>query len=112
MGLITRIPKGVKLGNEYKNCHPMTLLNSVYKFYSAIWAERIKKNLPKLIYIDQKGLMNGIFIGGSTRLIYNIINKHFSQNLKGLILSIDFKKAFDSLSWEFILKTIELFNFG
>ena len=51
MGLITHIPKGIKLGNEYKYWHPMTLLISVYEFYSAILAERIKKNLPKLIYI-------------------------------------------------------------
>ena len=56
--------------------------------------------------------MNRRFIEGNTRLIYNIINKHFSQNLKGLIISIDFKKAFGSLSWEFILKTLELFDFG
>ena len=25
---------------------------------------------------------------------------------------IDFEKAFDSLSWKFITKTLEIFNFG
>ena len=33
------------------------------------------------------------------------------QNIPGLLLLIDFKKAFDSLSWSFINKVLKLFNF-
>ena len=46
-GLITCIPKGGKARNDLKNWRPITLLNSIYKFYSGILAERILKNLPK-----------------------------------------------------------------
>ena len=44
-GIITRIPKGDKNRNEIKNWRPITLLNSTYKFYSSILAERIKSTL-------------------------------------------------------------------
>ena len=35
-----------------------------------------------------------------------------AKNLPGLLLFIDFEKAFDSLEWHFLEKCLELFNFG
>ena len=35
-----------------------------------------------------------------------------NQNILGLLLSIDFEKAFDTASWKFISKTLDYFNFG
>ena len=39
---------------------------------------------------------------------------HYAEenNLSGLILLIDFEKAFDSLSWKFIHKVLKYYNFG
>ena len=34
------------------------------------------------------------------------------NNIPGILLVIDFEKAFDSVSWNFIDKTLDLFNFG
>ena len=34
------------------------------------------------------------------------------QNLPGLLLSINFEKAFDTISWKFIMKVLDYFNFG
>ena len=67
-GIKTCIPKGGKLRNELKNWRPITLLNSIYKFYSGILAERIKNCLSKIINVDQKGFINGRFIGENTRM--------------------------------------------
>ena len=111
-GIITCIPKGGKLRNDLKNWRPITLLNSIYKFYSGILAERFKLILPKLIHADQKGFVNGRFIGENSRLIYDIINECEIQNSKNLIILIDFEKAFDSISWKFILDILKKFNFG
>ena len=111
-GTITCIPKGGKVRNNLKNWRPITLLNSIYKFFSGIIAERIKIVLPNLIHSDQKGFVNGRIIGENTRLIYDIIDEINRQNSKGLIILIDFEKAFNSISWEFISKTLNMFNFG
>ena len=34
------------------------------------------------------------------------------QNIPGILLSLDFCKAFDSIEWPFIMKTLDYFNFG
>ena len=64
-----------------------------------------------MIHTDQKGFINGRIIGENTRLIFDIINKHSASDLHELIVLINFEKAFDSLSWEFILKVLGLFYF-
>ena len=112
MGIITCIPKGDKLRDNLKNWRPITLLNSIYKFYSAIWANRIKKHLPKLIGESQTGFVQNRFIGENTRLTLDILFESQFENSKGLLILVDFEKAFDSISWDFISKILKLFNFS
>ena len=59
----------------------------------------------------KKGFIAGRFIGENIRLIYDVHFKTKQQQIPGLILSIDFKQAFDSVSWKFIHKTLDYFNF-
>ena len=35
-----------------------------------------------------------------------------SKKCQGILLFLDFEKAFDTLEWGFISKTLEVFNFG
>ena len=111
-GIITCIPKGDKNRNEIKNWRSITLLNSTYKFYSSILAERIRSTLNKLIHTYQKGFIKNRFIGENIRLTYDMINFCNEYEIKGLIVLVDFQKAFDSINWDFISKTLKLFNFG
>ena len=112
MGIITCIPKGDKLRNKLKNWRPITLLNCIYKFYSGIWANRIKKNLPKLIGKNQTGFVQNRFIGENNRLTFDILKESEHEKLNGLLILVDFEKAFDSISWDFITKILNLFNFS
>ena len=34
------------------------------------------------------------------------------ENIPGLLLFIDFQKAFDSVEWEFLFESLQKFNFG
>ena len=111
-GLITCISKGDKPKQYIKNWHPITLLNTVYKIGSGVIANRIKPLLPLLIKSDQIGFIKGRYIGENIRLIYDILHYTEENNIPGILLLIDFEKAFDSLSWSFINKTLNLFNFG
>lgn len=111
-GIITCIPKPNKCRENLKNWRPISLLNITYKMASAVIANRIKSVLPNLIHDDQKGFISGRFIGENIRLLYDILFESKQHNIPGLILSVDFEKAFDTVSWKFILKTFDYFNFG
>ena len=93
-----------------KNWRPISLLNVLYKLGSSCIAERMKSVLPNIIHNDQKGFVSGRFIGENLRLIYDIMFEAKVQNIPGLILLIDFEKAFDSVSWRF-KKKIAIFQF-
>ena len=111
-GIITCLPKGDKPRQFMKNWRPITLLNNIYKIASASIANRLKQILNKLISSDQTGFIQGRYIGENTRLIYDIMQYAEENDIPGLLLMIDFEKAFDSVSWTFMEKVFEYFNFG
>ena len=111
-GMITLVPKKNKPAILLKNWRPITLLNCDYKIAAKSIANRVKKVLPKIINNDQTGFLKNRAIGENIRLIDSIIKYTNTKQMPGLLLFIDFEKAFDSLEWPFIEKTLRYFNFG
>ena len=111
-GTITLIPKGDENLSDLKNWRPISLLNIDYKTLSKALAKRIEQHLPKLIHYDQTGFVNGRYIGQNIRLLSDIMEFSDSKKCQGIRLFVDFEKAFDTLEWSFISKTLEVFNFG
>ena len=110
-GVITCIPKEGKPKQFLKNWRPISLLNVTYKILSSCIASRIKKVLPCIIHESQKGFMKGRYIGENIRLIYDTIVVAEKENIPGILLMVDFEKAFDSISWKFIEKSMSFFEF-
>ena len=96
-GVKTCIPKENKPKRLIKNWRPITLLNTTYKIASACIAERIKSILPKIIGEEQKGFLAGRYIGENIRMLYDILSYTDTHNLPGMVMLIDFEKAFDSI---------------
>lgn len=111
-GIITLLPKENKSRQNLTNYRPICLLNTVYKIASASIANRLKSVLDKLINKDQSGFISGRYIGDNTRLVYDLMQIVEDNNIPGLLLLIDFEKAFDSLSWSFMQKVLSAYNFG
>ena len=110
-GIITCIPKGNKSKKYIKNWRPISLLNISYKIASGCIASRIKSVLPSLIGREQSGFMAERFTGDNIRQVYDILSLSLEQKKPGIMLLIDFEKAFDSVAWSFIEKTLVYFNF-
>ena len=100
--IITCLPKGDKPRQFIKNWRPISLLSVIYKIGSSTIANRIKKFLGNVISPEQSGLISGRYIGDSTCLIYDLISIAEQKHIPGLLMLVDFEKAFDSISWNFL----------
>ena len=64
---------------------------------SKIIASRIKSVLPNIIHHNQTGYVKDRFIGETIQSIYDIMDYTVKENIPGLLIFIDFEKAFDSV---------------
>ena len=111
-GVISLVPKEDSNLLLLSNWRPITLLNVDYKIASKTIAKRIENVLPKLIHMDQTGFIKGRYIGQNIRLLIDILDETKLQEIPGILLLLDFKKAFDTIEWSFIQQTLKIFNFG
>ena len=77
-----------------------------------ILANRMHKVLHTIISEDQNGYVKKRFIGYNIRFIEDIIYYQNKQSSNGYLAFIDFEKAYDTLEWGFLFKTLEFYNFG
>ena len=110
-GVIICIPKPDSERDKIKNWRPISLLNTIYKIGSSSIANRLKLVLPSIINEDQTGFIKNRFLGDNIRLIYDVISHLDSSNIPGMLLCLDFEKAFDSLDWGFLHNVLVAFGF-
>ena len=83
-------------------------MNSDYKIAAKAIANRLQIELPKLINSDQTGFLKGRFIGENMRLIDGLINHTAARNIPGLLMFLDFEKAFEMV---FYMENAKFFQF-
>ena len=71
----------------------------------------LKRFCRKIINNDQTGFLKNRTIGENITIIDSIIKYASTKQIPGLLLFIDFEKAFDSIEWPFIERTLKHFNF-
>jgi len=111
-GIITLIPKKDKDTRFLKNWRPLTLMNHDYKFLTKCLAQRLKGILPGIINADQTGFMENRYIGTNIIRLQDILASGKSTGESGLVIAIDFEKAFDCIEWEFMFKVLENYGFN
>ena len=110
-GIIALLPKKGKDTAYVENWRPITLLNIDYKIVVKAIAARLKSMLPKLIHPDQNGFVHDWYIGQTVMDSYAIIDNFWELDMEGVLVSIDFYKAFDTVSREFLDKVLKGFGF-
>ena len=81
------------------------------KIISKVIATRIKNIVPHIIHCNQSGYVKDRYIGETIRSIFDIMDFTEKNNIPGLLIFIDFQKAFDSLEWNFLFHCLDAFNF-
>ena len=110
--VITLIEKKGKDRSFLDNWRPISLVNVDAKIMSKAIATRIKDVLPNIIHHKQTGFIEDRYTGETVRSIFDIMDFTAKQDIPGLLIFIDFQKAFDSLERNFLQRCLESFNFG
>jgi len=82
----------------------------VYKIISKVTSNRLKPLLPKLISQEPTGFVEG------RQILDNIIHAHEMihtlkvQRREGTIIQLDLEKAYDKISWHYMISTLEAFG--
>ena len=97
---------------DISNYRPISLTNTDYRLLAFALSARVQKVIANIISPDQVAYIKGRFIGTNTRLIQDIFNLYNTKDKSGLLMFVDFKKAFDYVEWSFLFKVLEKFNFG
>ena len=101
-GVITLIPKDENDLTVLSSWRLITILNVDYKILARVIAKGVESKLSKLIHSDQTGFVKGRFIGQIVRLLNDLMEYSELKKVPGILLFIDFEKAFDTLEWHFI----------
>ena len=111
--IITLIHKGKELPrSSLSNWRPISLTNSDYKLLAKTMASRLSNVLTDIIHENQVGFVKGRKISHMIRLIDDTIEHLNISQRPGILLAIDYRRAFDSVSKEFIIWSFRKFGFG
>ena len=111
MAVMSLIFKG---GDEenIENYKPISLTNVDYTILAFTLAQRMQKIIRNIINNDQSTYRKGRYMGTNIRLVSDIIDYFDMMIESGFLLMLDFKNAFDSIEWNFLLRSLQYFNFG
>ncbi|MCO5584752.1 hypothetical protein L7F22_038684 [Adiantum nelumboides] len=110
-GLIKLIPKGQDR-LEIRNYRPLTMLNSVYKVMAKALALRIKYVVNQVVHPKQFGFVQGRSIHEAILNVITAIDWAAEQDQDYVMINMDLEKAYDRVSWDFILAVVDRLGFG
>ena len=106
--ILTLIHKGKDLPrNKLQNWRPISLTNTDYKILAKCLANRVSKVITSIISEDQVGYIKGRNVSTTLRTIDDLIEYWNLKDKPGILLALDFQKAFDSMSKNYMITAFE-----
>ena len=97
---------------KIKSLRPIANLTHLYKIFSGVFVNRLKKYIDKCCYKAQKGYSSKYCIQEGLIYTFETINKAIKTNTPLAVLNLDFSSAFDTIGHEYILEAFKFHNFG
>ena len=110
-GVIVLLPKGGADNQSAKGYRPISLTCCDYKMCASVLACRLQTVIRQIVSPDQTAYIKGRGIYQNLRLIDDVIWGCDAENVSGAIMALDFSKAFDSVSKQYMFETLKTFNF-
>jgi mannosylglycoprotein endo-beta-mannosidase len=97
---------------EIRDYRPISLVHGFSKIFTKLLASRLAPLLPRLISHAQTAFIAGRSIHENFKLVRNTARFLHRKRQAAALLKIDISKAFDTLSWEFLLDVLHCRGFG
>ncbi|KAM0875824.1 hypothetical protein ACQ4PT_036547 [Festuca glaucescens] len=109
--LLTLLPK--KAGaTELKDFRPISLVHSFARLLTKVLARRLAPRMDELVDKNQTAFIRGRCIQDNFLLVKESAKLLHHRNILSLLLKVDVAKAFDSISWPFLLSVLRQRGFG
>lgn len=79
---------------------PISLQNCPTKLFSKVLVNRLRPAIPRIIDPDQTGFVHGRSIAENFVYAADLLSCCHKRGVPTAVLKLDFKKAFDSVSWD------------
>ena len=110
-GVITLLPK-TQEARKIQQYRPICLLNVSFKIFTKVATSRINSVADHLISPTQTAFMRGRNIMEGVVILHETIHELHRKNQNGVIIKIDFEKAYDKVRWDFLLQTLRMKGFS
>lgn len=100
-----------KTNNPVKvtNFRLISLINSTLKIILKLLASRLGRVMSNIISEERFLFVKGRKISETVLIVKEVVHSMGVGKVEGLILKIDFEKAFDSVKWSFLLQIFKGF---
>ena len=109
--VITLLPKKGDL-SDIANWRPVSLLNTDYKIYARLLANRLKQCIHSVVQKDQTYCVPGRSIFDNIDLIRDILMFSNFSDAPLAVVGLDQKKAFDNVDHGYLINTMRAMGFG
>ena len=110
-GIITLLPK-IQEAKRIQQFGPICLLNCLYKLITKVLTLRLEKVAARLIlttqsvfFLKNRNIINGVLA------LHEILHETKRRKEIGVILKLDFEKAYDKVNWAFLFVILKLSGF-
>ena len=113
MSYLRLIPKAGKDPKILTNLRPITLSNTDHKLITKTYATKLTKVVSGLIGEEQTAYVPGRLINENIRAMLMTLDlANDDDDVDGVVVSLDAKKAFDSVDHGYIKRCLEAFGLG
>jgi hypothetical protein len=110
-GEIILLPK-VNEAERIQQYRPICLLNVSFKIFTKVATIRLNSVGDDVVRPSQTAFMQGRNILDRVAILHETVHELHSRKLNGVILKIDFKKAYDKVKWSFLQQTLRMKGFS
>jgi len=109
-GIITLLPKKDN-AVQIQQYRPICLLNLSFKISTKVEVNRLTQVADKVIRPTQSAFMPGRYILEGVVILHETLHELHKNKMNGVILKLDFEKAYDKVKWSFLQQTLKMKGF-